>query len=369
MRGRFREADDCGGDPREQPGAAAYFGVTLPPAFGPASVQQPKLRRQRVEGGPEKLTIERRVGLFAAKTRVDRAAVKERVIIGEAQCVDARPRARGRTVIGAQFADYRLDRHRRDIWPVIALSQKMPAPFDHYSFGKTARMDEHPAAMLAEAHAVEHRVEEAREAFERGQAKARARLGEQVQDAVQDLGHRPRAHPDIGQRRQGARDELEIGDVDEREMKVLERQAPGNRDGIAQALGESDAVRVLAAAPQFHRRAGIADDRAHHVEPDARKGRRRDAALDRANVHRLRHLAEHRAGERGEAADPRQNEDARRFRRGIEAVDAEDKIGAVGEIEIVGLRRDARLDHSIAVGAIVLKRSRGIDDEIGPEAV
>ncbi len=127
-------------------------------------------------------------------------------------------------------------------------------------------------------------------------------------------------------------------------------------------------MRVASAAAQLHRRAGVADDRAHDVEADAGKRRRRDTPLDAANIHRLRHFAQHRAGQRGEAADTRQNKDARRFGRGVEAIDPEDEIGTIGKVEIVDACRDARLDDMVTTGAIVLERARGVDDEFGREA-
>src|SRR3546814_20796015 len=77
----------------------------------------------------------------------------------------------------------------------------MPTAFDCPTVGDAACANEHAAAMLAEAHPVEHGIEEARKRLERRQTEAPARLGEQVEDAVQNLGHRPCAHPDRSEER------------------------------------------------------------------------------------------------------------------------------------------------------------------------
>src|SRR3546814_2932202 len=73
----------------------------------------------------------------------------------------------------------------------------MPTAFDRPTVGDATGANEHAAAMLAKAHPVEHGVEETRKGLERRKAQAAARLGEQVEDAVQNLGHRPCAHPDV----------------------------------------------------------------------------------------------------------------------------------------------------------------------------
>src|SRR3546814_5655794 len=65
--------------------------MALPPARGLAAVQFLQPRRQRIERGAENLAVGRRFGLFAAKAGVDRAALEQRVIVGQGQRVDARP--------------------------------------------------------------------------------------------------------------------------------------------------------------------------------------------------------------------------------------------------------------------------------------
>src|SRR3546814_1282400 len=65
--------------------------MALPPARGLAAVQFLQPRRQRIERGAENLAVGRRFGLFAAKAGVDRAALEQRVIVGQGQRIDARP--------------------------------------------------------------------------------------------------------------------------------------------------------------------------------------------------------------------------------------------------------------------------------------
>src|SRR3546814_10772941 len=70
----------------------------------------------------------------------------------------------------------------------------MPTAFDCPTVGDATGANEHAAAMFAEAHPVEHGIEEARKRLERRQTEASARHGEQVEDAVQNLGHRSEEH-------------------------------------------------------------------------------------------------------------------------------------------------------------------------------
>lgn len=65
------------------------------------------------------------------------------------------------------------------------------------------------------------------------------------------------------------RNDLQVGHIDQRETDIPQRHSAWHRDREAPSFGQPDPVRGFAAAPQFDRRSGIADDRPNHVEADA----------------------------------------------------------------------------------------------------
>ena len=83
----------------------------------------------------------------------------------------------------------------------------------------------------------------------------------------------------------------------------------GDRNGKPAAFGEAKTVAGLAAAPELDRGAGIADDSAHHIKSDTRKGGGCDTAFNSDDIHLLRHMSQHRGGEHREAADAGKDED------------------------------------------------------------
>src|SRR3546814_10174344 len=93
--------------------------MALPPARGLAAVQFLQPRRQRIERGAENLAVGRRFGLFAAKAGVDRAALEQRVIVGQGQRIDARPSSGGGAGAGDQF---RSEEHTSELQSLMRIS-------------------------------------------------------------------------------------------------------------------------------------------------------------------------------------------------------------------------------------------------------
>jgi hypothetical protein len=86
---------------------------------------------------------------------------------------------------------------------------------------------------------------------------------------------------------------------------------------------------------QFHRRTGIADDRTHHIEPDAGIRCWSDAAFDGGDFHRLCHFAQNGGRQNRKAAHAGKYEYACRLCLGIKLEHPASEIGSIGKIEIV----------------------------------
>lgn len=84
--------------------------------------------------------------------------------------------------------------------------------------------------------------------------------------------------------------------------------------------------------------------------------------LERAEARPI--VVDHRAGEGGHRADAATNKDAPCPCGAVEGADAGHEIPPIGEIEIVAALGDAGLRHP---GVLALKRSRGMDDNVGAE--
>ena len=77
----------------------------------------------------------------------------------------------------------------------------------------------------------------------------------------------------------------------------------------------------------------------------------------------MREPPHHGRGQHRKARHSGQTEHTGRARLRVERADAGDELRAVGEIEIVHARRDARLDEAVTRGAVTLKRPARVDDD------
>ena len=111
--------------------------------------------------------------------------------------------------------------------------------------------------------------------------------------------------------------------------------------------------------------ASISEDGPQDVQADAGVRRRGDAAGDLLNLHRLGHLAQDGSGEDWEAGDAGQGEDPCGPGLGVELADPVHEIGAIGEIEVVGVAVDAGPQDGIGVGSIGLKGTGSVDQNVG----
>ncbi|MDI1287934.1 MAG: hypothetical protein PSV46_26385 [Reyranella sp.] len=121
----------------------------------------------------------------------------------------------------------------------------------------------------------------------------------------------------------------------------------------------------LVLAPEQDALAGIGSNCTNHVLPDAGEGRRSDATADDVDA---RHVG-------GQAPNDgcRQNREARHTGEHVQAcrtclliqgADACDKIGTIGQVEIIDAVGDAGFDDAILTVAIGLKGTTGIDENI-----
>src|SRR6516225_5138200 len=83
------------------------------------------------------------------------------------------------------------------------------------------------------------------------------------------------------------------------------------------------------------------------------------------SYHAPRKSARRRNGQDGQAADPGENDEPAPLRFVIESHDVIDKAGAIGEIDVVDVQREAGLYDDIGIIAIGLERAGCIDDQVG----
>ena len=181
---------------------------------------------------------------------------------------------------------------------------------------------------------------------------------------------RQRSDPDPDRVEAGPalRNEPKVRHVDETEDPALQGQASRRRHREAARLDEPGPGRLPAVAAEAHGLARVGRDRPDDAEPDPDGRRGSHAHRDPVDGREPSgQIGQHGTAESRKGAQSRKHNQRPGSSHVVESTDPVHELRSVSQIDIMHSELDAGLDDPVGTRPVTLERSRGIDQDVGPQ--